>query len=262
MTTRYRALYDLALAAYEEEMRRLDLIVGKAYQNLQLLVFMLGLVMVSGQWWLKRIVPPQNSLAWLIVVANLTVVAILVWASFEFLRIIRGPRLSRLPLSEEVIDFYHRTQLDDDVYFAMAKTIHAGYLENRPEIDTRARALAAGHRLTQWALGAMILTSSLSVAYHWTHREVTMMADSDSETTSDKAPVPQEPKTQPSASPPATPTTAPAPAGPSPSEPAKPGVNPALVAPAMPKLWIGAADPKNVVKVTPPEPPKSKPPEK
>jgi hypothetical protein len=234
---RYEELYRLAKEVHAEEVRRFDLASQKAAWFLSALSVLLGLAAVLAKWLLAALLPPRDLMSWILFVFGVLLFVFIAIAWAASFRVLRGVKLSKMPLNDEMISFFLNNR-EVDIQHALARNYEEGHRHNRKRVDAQSRLLGQAHTFMVLAFVAFLLFSIIGVAYVWSHpltpntMRSAMAEESKSSETGDAGQIPSE---KPVSAPTTEPAGAPPPADTTPS-----GPDPKVVAPKMELITHGA----------------------
>lgn len=164
---KYRALYELSKELLFREHEHFTRLEHKASALMSAFTLLVPASAFFTKWSVDNVVPPDNVLAWLLLVAAFGLVAS---AGLTWMRILRVFKLAtyvRIPLDRAMIDFFDRHE-GIDVYFALARGIAAAYAENREVTGIKVEQLARAYRGIFCTLGFVVAYAWLYVIWAWT----------------------------------------------------------------------------------------------
>ncbi|MCX5801278.1 MAG: hypothetical protein NTX17_07830 [Candidatus Eisenbacteria bacterium] len=165
---KYRDLYNLAKEIHAEEIRRFDLVSQKATWFLSVLSFLLGLAALFGKWLLTTLVPPRDGISSLLLLLGGVLLALLILAWIASFQVLRGVKLSKMPLNQEMLTFFVNNQ-DIDIHYALARNYEQGHRHNRRETDAQTKLLGKAHTFIVLAFVAFLVFSAAGGLYVWWH---------------------------------------------------------------------------------------------
>lgn len=141
---KYRELYNLAKEVFDEELTRFHRLEEKAARYLTSLSFLIAGYGFFGNWILNNFLPPQGFLDWAMLIVGGLVFLGLAGTWFLIIGVFVVSDLVKIPLSDEVIEFFDENELID-IYYAMANGISRTCEQNRNTNDRKILRLSRAY---------------------------------------------------------------------------------------------------------------------
>ena len=163
---KYKELYNLSIKVLNEEQARFNRIDLKASQYLSVLTLLIGVAGFFGKWLIGNLIPPKSELEWILLISGILVFLSILISWFLLFRVIRTHDVIKIPLDEEVIDFFDKNRLID-IYYALSIGMKDALEENRKLGDKKSKRLYYGYTMINITVYLFILFSFLFVVFEW-----------------------------------------------------------------------------------------------
>jgi len=163
---KYQELYTLSKETLNEELDRFNRIDEKASKYLTVLTFLIGIYGFFCNWIIRDLLPPNSFLDWmLLVVGGVLFIAVSISWALVFWAL-RQRTVVKIPLSDEMLKFFHDNRLVD-IYYTLAKRNKEALQENRCVTNRKAKILQYGYIAITITICLIFSLSFLFGFYSW-----------------------------------------------------------------------------------------------
>jgi uncharacterized tellurite resistance protein B-like protein len=168
---KYKELYDLSIKVLDEEQQRFNRLEGKAATYFTVLSFLIGIHGIFCSKIISCCIPPEGWFKYVFLGLGLIVLLGLITAWFWAFFVIKQHNITKIPITDEMIDFFKENKLID-IYYTLTKSNKIALEKNRKISNEKANLLLRTYRILSASMILMVLLLVLYGADSWNGKKV------------------------------------------------------------------------------------------
>jgi hypothetical protein len=152
---KYEELYKLSKEGLKEELERFKRVDEKASRYFSVLTGLLAVLGLAGKFTIDYFIPPSLAMDWICLSVGIILILCVLGAYAWIFSVLRTQALTKVPMSQELVDFFDTNRYIDIVY-ALTKGNIEATIENRSVTDRKTARLTRGY---WFIVGSVVLVT-------------------------------------------------------------------------------------------------------